>query len=134
MEKSTAWTLDQMDQEAQNAVRYAMAVENILVEPGGSINLQTDQDHNVERFYIENRWEKQWSNLHHIVDIEDNGSQQSSLKIVQMSMDVDDLRSITLERNEVDALLHILLKWRLKHLYPGPERKDEGDPFLGDAL
>ena len=121
-----------MDQEAQQTVHFAVVVEQILAEPGGAVSVQTSQQ-NVERFYVENKHEHQWHNLHHLIDVEDGGSQKSTLKIIQMANTADDLTSITLERNEVDALLHILLKWRMKHLDPS-EELEKIDKEMDDGL
>lgn len=127
------WKLEDLDREAQQTVHYAMVVENILAEPGAAVNVQTSQENNVQRFYVENRWEQQWNNLHHLIDVEDNGSQKSTVKITQMGNSIDDLQVITLERNEVDAFLFILLNWRLKHLQPeNITGQAAQDPYLDD--
>lgn len=117
---------ESLDQEAQKTAHFAMVVDLILADPGGAVNVQTCQEQNTERFYVENKHEHQWHNLHHLIDVEDGGSQKSTLKIIQMANTADDLTSITLERNEVDALLHILLNWRLKHL---GQRDQQEHPF-----
>lgn len=85
----------------------AEVVHDILAN---NVTKVSSNSHN--RYYTENCADRQWYELHHLIDLDGNQSMYSDLTITQCSTE-GGATQIKLSHNEVDDLLTILLQWRM---------------------